>query len=93
LNNAICITGHSLPANAQFQVLGQIKKKSITYGSVKDLWPKLADDVRAMGANAIVQAYDYQEVDWFAWSAPRVEGLAVRIEDLTLMDKLECQWY
>jgi len=85
----VLVTPTELPEGIRHTVLGTVKANARAgYGSVERLYPLLADEARLLGANAVVGVKGGRRVSMFSWSAPFVDGTAVRIDDDTALTAL-----
>lgn len=88
LNTKTLVTFNSLPAQGDFEVLGRIDVYSRWFGSTRKAMTLLGEKARSMGANAVVEAGVWQAPAFPATVAPHGTGIAVRIKDLQLLEKL-----
>lgn len=88
LNTKTLITFNSLPAQGDFQILGRIEVYSRWFGSTRKAMALLGEKARSMGANAVVEAGVWQAPAFPATVAPHGTGIAVRINDPRLLEKL-----
>lgn len=88
LNTKTLITFNSLPAQGDFQILGRIEVYSRWFGSTRKAMALLGEKARSMGANAVVEAGVWQAPAFPATVAPHGTGIAVRINDPQLLEKL-----
>lgn len=88
LNNKTLVTFNSLPAQGNFEVLGRIEVYSRWFGSTRKAMTMLAEKARSLGANAVVETAVWQAPAFPATVAPHGTGIAVRIKDLQLLEKL-----
>lgn len=88
LNTKTLVTFNSLPAQGDFEVLGRIEVYSRWFGSTRKAMALLGEKARSMGANAVVETAVWQAPAFPATVAPHGTGIAVRIKDLQLLEKL-----
>lgn len=88
LNSKTLVTFNSLPAQGDFEVLGRIEVYSRWFGSTRKAMTLLGEKARSMGANAVVETGVWQAPAFPATVAPHGTGLAVRINDYQLLEKL-----
>ena len=79
----------------QYDVISKIDVGTIWYGSSENAYIAMAQRVRQLGANAIIQARTWHQPSGFSWAAPHGSGVAVRIKDLKSIESLhiEGKWY
>lgn len=85
-NNQVLVTKASLPTNAKYEVLAQLRVGKRWYGSSKDVYQSLADGAREIGADAVVEAKIWYQPSGFSWSVPHGSGKAVKILDSASVD-------
>lgn len=88
LNNKTLVTFNSLPAQGDFEVLGRIDVYSRWFGSTRKAMTMLGEKARSLGANAVVEAGVWQAPAFPATVAPHGTGIAVRIKDIQILEKL-----
>lgn len=88
LNSKTLVTFNSLPAQGDFEVLGRIEVYSRWFGSTRKAMTLLGEKARSMGANAVVETGVWQAPAFLATVAPHGTGIAVRINDYQLLEKL-----
>lgn len=88
LNSKTLVTFNSLPAQGDFEVLGRIEVYSRWFGSTRKAMTLLGEKARSMGANAVVETGVWQAPAFPATVAPHGTGIAVRINDYQLLEKL-----
>ncbi len=85
----VFVTQSELPEGASFTVLGTVKANARAgYGRVERLYPLLANEARALGANAVVGVEGGRRVSAWSFAAPIANGTAVRIEDEAALGQL-----
>jgi hypothetical protein len=89
----ICLTEQDLPANTPHVILGAIDKSKVSYGSKDSLYPDMAEEAREMGANAVIQVDDFLAPSWFGWATPHLKGKAVKLDDPSILNSMNCQWF
>ncbi|TCS36033.1 hypothetical protein EDC30_10897 [Paucimonas lemoignei] len=77
------------PAEQKYTVIRKLKVGKGSYGSVRDILPRLADNARMAGADAIIRYTGSQRFGFFPWRVvrPVVRGIAVKWTD---SNKPEC---
>lgn len=88
LNTKTLVTFNSLPAQGDFEILGRIEVYSRWFGSNRKAMTMLSEKAKSMGANAVVEAGVWQAPAFPATAAPHGTGIAVRIKDIQLLEKL-----
>lgn len=88
LNNKTLVTFNRLPAQGDFEILGRIDVHSRWFGSTGKAMTLLAEKARSLGANAVVEASVWLAPAFPATAAPHGTGIAVRINDHQLLEKL-----
>lgn len=88
LNTRTLVTFNSLPAQGDYEVIGRIEVYSRWFGSTRKAMALLGEKARSMGANAVVEAGVWQAPAFPATVAPHGTGIAVRINDHQLLEKL-----
>ena len=63
------------------------------YAHSDALFPRLAQEARKIGANAVVDASGGHQVKAFSWAAPYASGTAVRVDDMQQLGKLSGKYY
>ena len=66
-----CFFAGTPPPNEKYTVIRTLKVGKGTYGAVKDILPKLVDDARKIGANAIIHYTGSQRFGFFPWRIVR----------------------
>lgn len=85
----VLVTQSELPENTSHTVLGTVKANARAgYGGVEKLYPLLADEARALGANAVVGVKGSRRMTMWSWSAPAANGTAVRIDSESALGAL-----
>jgi hypothetical protein len=86
--DAVCVLAGSPPASAQFTVVKQLKIGKGTYGSVDEGIAMLADKVRNLGADAVINYAGSQRFGFFPWRfvRPVVRGTAIKWNSGTEFD-------
>lgn len=88
LNSRTLVTLNALPAEGDYEVIGRIEVYSRWFGSTRKAMTLLGEKARSMGANAVVEATIWQAPAFPATVAPHGTGIAVRINDHQLLEKL-----
>lgn len=87
-NGKVLITFNALPKNAEVEILGPIYVYSRWFGTTNDSTKLLADKARSMGGNAVVETRVWLAPAFPSTVAPHGYGLAVRINDVELLNSL-----
>jgi hypothetical protein len=76
----MCFYAHRPTGDARFTVVGPLKQGKQTFGSVRDLLPRLAAQARADGADAIVDYDAGQHFGFWPWRLvrPIAHGTAIK---------------
>lgn len=84
----------NLPPNVKVEVIGEVNANSGRYSSMDRMYKELAIRARRVGADAVVNVNVKYRVTGFAWAAPTVAGVAVKVVDDGGVDikKLDGQW-
>ena len=71
------------PSDMKYTVIRKLKVGKGTYGSVKDILPRFADNAQKAGADAIIRYTGSQRFGFFPWRMvrPVVRGVAVKWSD------------
>ena len=79
----VFVTEAQLPSSVSYRVVGTVQVNATSgYNRVEALYPRLAREARALGANAVMGTKGGRSLTAFSWSAPNVGGTAVRVENL-----------
>jgi hypothetical protein len=75
-----CFFAHLPPADQKYTVVKKLKVGKGTYGGVSDILPKLAENARTRGADAIIEYSGAQHFGFWPWRMvrPVVRGVAVK---------------
>ncbi|MFC0403194.1 hypothetical protein [Paraburkholderia rhizosphaerae] len=75
-----CFFAHLPPADQKYEVVKKLKVGKGTYGGVNDILPKLAENARTRGADAIIEYGGSQRFGFWPWRMvrPVVRGVAVK---------------
>jgi hypothetical protein len=75
-----CFFAHLPPADQKYTVVKKLKVGKGTYGGVTDILPKLAENTRSRGADAIIEYGGAQHFGFWPWRMvrPVVHGIAVK---------------
>ncbi|ASJ71971.1 hypothetical protein [Granulosicoccus antarcticus] len=85
----VLVTQSELPEGTSHTVLGTVKANARAgYGNVERLYPLLADEARALGANAVVGVEGGRMMSMWSWAAPTANGTAVRIDNESALSAL-----
>lgn len=85
----VLVTQSALPEGTSHTVLGTVKANARAgYGKVESLYPLLATEARALGANAVVDVKGGRRMSMWSWSAPAASGTAVRIDSDAALSSL-----
>lgn len=88
LNTRTLVTTKALPAQGDFEVLGQIEVYSRWFGGTQKAKALLGQRAKELGANAVFESQVWLAPAFPATVAPHGRGIAVRINDLQLLEKL-----
>jgi hypothetical protein len=88
LNTRTLVTTKALPAEGDFEVLGQIDVYSRWFGHASKARKLLAEKAKGLGANAVFESQVWLAPAFPATVAPHGRGIAVRINDYQLLEKL-----
>lgn len=77
----VCFLKSPLPSSIKHREIAMIYSDKQWYGSVNELLPLMAKDVRAAGGDAIVNLVTAHRVGLFAWARPTASGMAVKVEN------------
>lgn len=88
LNTRTLVTFNSLPPKGDYEVIGRIEVYSRWFGSTRKAMTLLGEKARSLGANAVVETGVWLAPAFPATVAPHGTGIAVRINDLQLLEKL-----
>ena len=94
LDKPILMIKGSLPPEVKVEVLGEVRAHQAFYGDTGRVYASMAAKARQIGADAVVQVKVKYRVAAFAWGAPSVAGVGVKIIDAGGVDikKLEGEW-
>jgi hypothetical protein len=83
-----CFFAHLPPADQKYTVVKKLKVGKGTYGGVSDILPKLAENARMRGADAIIEYGGAQHFGFWPWRMvrPVVHGIAVKWTDSKPVD-------
>jgi hypothetical protein len=83
-----CFFAHLPPADQKYTVIRKLKVGKGTYGGVSDILPKLAENARMRGADAIIEYGGAQHFGFWPWRMvrPVVHGIAVKWNASTPVD-------
>jgi hypothetical protein len=75
-----CFFAHLPSADQKYTVVKKLKVGKGTYGGVTDILPKLAENARSRGADAIIEYGGSQHFGFWPWRMvrPVVHGIAVK---------------
>jgi len=75
-----CFFAHLPSADQKYTVVKKLKVGKGTYGGVSDILPKLAENARSRGADAIIEYGGSQHFGFWPWRMvrPVVHGIAVK---------------
>jgi hypothetical protein len=94
LDDEILVTQAAVPPGVAHTVLGPVQVRPRTgMGRAETLWPLLAVQAKAKGANAVVETQGGHRVSGFSWAAPYASGIAVKFEDPEKRKDLPGLWY
>ena len=88
IGGKVLVTASALPTKGEFDILGPLSVHSPWPGGTGKATKLLADQARAMGANAVVEARAWQAIALPAVVAPHANGIAVRVKDDDLLRSL-----
>lgn len=88
LNTRTLVTFNSLPAEGDYEVIGRIEVYSRWFGTPRKAMALLGEKARSMGANAVVETGVWLAPAFPATVAPHGTGIAVRINDHQLLERL-----
>ncbi|MBS1139290.1 MAG: hypothetical protein H6R13_743 [Proteobacteria bacterium] len=88
LNTRTLVTFNALPAEGDFEVLGQIDVHSRWFGTTSKAMKLLAEKSKFIGGNAVVESRVWLAPAFPAMIAPHGSGIAVRINDQKLLESL-----
>jgi hypothetical protein len=90
----ILVTQAAVPPGVAHTVLGPVEVRPRGGSSrAVTLWPQLAVQAKAKGANAVVETQGGHRVTAFSWAAPYASGIAVKFEDPEKRKELTGLWY
>ena len=94
-NDKVFITGGSLPADLEFELISTIEVGEIWYGSSTSVLVSMADRARELGANGIIRSKTWKQPSGWSWAAPHGSGQAVRVKDIKALQSLgiKVSWY
>ena len=89
------IVRSDLPPGSSYEVLAALKAIEGGYGELATAERKLADDARAIGADAVINVKVWHAPRFGAWAAPHAEGVAVKITkpESVNLDQVPGNWY
>lgn len=78
--NSICVVAGQPASNVQYEIVRRVKRGKNTYGSPAQILPAFATQVRALGADAVIDYQSGQRFGFWPWRVvrPVVYGTAVR---------------
>ncbi|MCL2872219.1 MAG: hypothetical protein FWF41_04470 [Betaproteobacteria bacterium] len=85
-NDMVCILRGTLPDTVPVKVLGYIKGSKRSPGKTEEVFTRMADEARKMGATAIVDAKGNQHFNIWVVVRPVGNGTAVKVLD----DDFDC---
>ncbi|MBS7777704.1 hypothetical protein [Acidovorax sp. CCYZU-2555] len=93
-NKPILMTKGSLPPEVKVEVVGEIRAQQSFYGDTSRVYESMAAKARQVGADAVVEVKVKYRVAAFAWGAPSISGVGIKIIDDGGVDikKLEGEW-
>ncbi len=90
----VFVSQTAIPDGIEYKVIGSVEADARAgYGSVDLLYPLLAKEAKKIGANAVMNAKGGRKVTAFSWSAPYVDGIAVKVEDPEKLKGLSGAYY
>ena len=94
-DDQILVTQLGVPEGVAHTVLGPVQAKARQgFGRVAEtIWPLLAVQAKAKGANAVVEAQGGHRVQVFSFGAPYASGIAVKFEDPEKRKDLPGLWF
>lgn len=80
---SFCFFSQNPPAEAQYTIVKKLKLGKGSYGGVKDILPRFAEQARKLGADAIMEYTGSQRFGFFPWRMvrPVVKGIAIKWVD------------
>ena len=78
--DGVCLFTGTPPADFAYVIVKKLKYGKGSYGSVNDLLPKLVDDVRSSGGDAVIHYNGAQHFGFFPWRfvRPVVTGTIIK---------------
>lgn len=94
LEKPILMIKGNLPPEVKVEVLGEVRAHQAFYGDTGRVYASMAAKARQIGADAVVQVKVRYRVAAFAWGAPSIAGVGVKIVDSGGVDikKLDGEW-
>jgi hypothetical protein len=78
-NRQVKLVQGELPPGTDYEVLGKVKAIDAWYGGSENVEREIAQDARALGADAVIQVKIWFAPRALAWAAPHAEGMAVKL--------------
>lgn len=77
-----CFFAGTPPSDIKYTIVKKLKVAKGSYGGVKDILPKLVDQARKYGADAVINYSGSQRFGFFPWRTvrPVVRGVAIKWE-------------
>ena len=91
-NRKIRIVKGDLPSGVTYEPIAEVKAIKGWYGELRDAEKEIADNARAVGADAIIREKAWHAPRAFTWAAPHAEGLAIKITGNVSLDGIPGDW-
>ncbi len=80
---SMCLFGGKPPADSKYHVVGKVKLAKQTYGTARELVPKLVNQARAAGGDAMMDYSGAQRFGFWPWrlTRPVVSGTAIKWDE------------
>ena len=84
----MCLFGGKPPADSKFHVVGKLKLAKQTYGTARELVPKLVNQARGYGGDAVIDYSGAQRFGFWPWrlTRPVVSGAAIKWDEPPTQD-------
>lgn len=79
----MCLFGAEPPAGSKYRIVRALKEAKQTYGSARELVPRLVEDARRGGGQAIIRYSGAQRFGFWPWrlARPVVSGQAIQWDE------------
>lgn len=89
----VLLTDSTLPGAAIRDMVAQIEVAEVTAKPTESVLLLMADQARAVGADAVTDLRIWRQGCGFSWVSPQASGTAVRVTDTNALTELNGYWY